>query len=127
MNFNNPFPSPDKKPRLPPVIRIEEDRSTLAAKLAEYRSRLTGSEYDSPELIRATQLDTIYKIEITKELVEKGEVDIEDFKTKLIAKYGSLDIGLFDNACFVMLDYIRAGGKHLHGGTGLPKGEGTEF
>ena len=98
-----------------PVIKIGEGREVLAAKLKEYESR--WDNFKPPEL----QLDTFYKIEVAKALLETWELNTWDLSRKLKAQQGSLNLILFNNACAVIHDYVLTGGQHTHGGTGLPK------
>ncbi|MEJ0021162.1 MAG: hypothetical protein WDN47_01115 [Candidatus Doudnabacteria bacterium] len=105
--------NPESSLEQPPIIRITEDREVIARKLEEYMGRL--DRFKAPE----AQFDAIYKIEIIKRLLEKGEVNISDLSKELADKYGVFDANLFDNACKVIEDYATTGGKHAHGGTGL--------
>lgn len=105
-----------------PIIKLMESREILERKLAEYRSRL--NEFGAPE----TQFDTIYKIAVVERLVETGEVDTQNLSRELVAKYGTFDTASFNNACGVIADYIKTGGKNVAGGTGLNgnKGQGHD-
>ena len=100
-----------------PILRLAEDRSLLEEKLKEYKGRI--DQYIAPE----RQIGTIYKIEILKALLEHGEVNTYDLSRKLHDRFGVLDVEKFNNACGVIDDYIKTGGKNLSGGTGLPKRE----
>ena len=100
-----------------PIIRLTENREALAVKLEEYKSRL--KPYNAPE----QQFGTLYKIAITQELVDRGEVDTRLLSNQLEEKYGSFDLWTFENACRVIADYVKTGGQRVHGGTGLPKVE----
>lgn len=97
------------------VIRLTEDREVIKRKLDEYRGRL--SPYTPPE----KQLDTVYKIEVAEKLVNEGEVDVGLLSKELNERYAYLDVDLFRNACGVIEDYVKTGGKNNTGGTGLPK------
>jgi len=99
--------------QVPDVLRVAEDREPLAAKLEEYKSRY--QKYMAPE----GQLDTIYKIAITQELVETGEAKKEELRQALIAQHGHIDKTLFESAWYVLYDYITTAGRTVIGGTGL--------
>ena len=122
--------NPDRNPsgiQNSPVIRIGEDRELLRRKLEEYKERLKsptvplGVAYRAPEAL--FDFDTVYKIAVTEALVNTGEVSTYDLSHKLKTKYGFFDSEAFNNACGVVEDYIKTGGKGVRGGTGLPKGE----
>ena len=105
--------NPENRREQPPIIRIAEDREIIAHKLEEYKGRL--DKFKAPE----AQFDAIYKIAIAEKLLEKGEVNTFDLSRELADKYGSVNANLFDNACKVIEDYIKTGGRNVHGGTGL--------
>jgi len=96
-------------------IRVTEDREALLQKLEDYKKRY--NQYGAPE----TQLDTIYKLAVIEPLVENGEVDENEVRNGLIARFNTLDEGLFANAWKVIRDYARTGGANTSGGTGFPK------
>ena len=103
-------PSPQRE-----NIELAEDRELLAAKLKEYESRIRP--YDPPEM----QLDTFYKIEILRPLMERGTINRTEIHNLMRSRFGTLDEREFHNAWGVIERYVYAGGKGLFGGTGLPK------
>ncbi len=117
MNREQPNHNPENTINPRPVIRLTENRDALALKLKEYQDRL--KLYKPPE----EQISTVYKIAVAEQLVAAGEVDTNALAQKLAAKYGFLDEIKFENACGVIADYVATGGRHVHGGTGLPKTE----
>jgi len=107
---------PEKKS---PTITLPKDEviiNALRRKLEEYESRFVS--YLAPEL----QLDLIFKIRIIEELFENSTVNTWDFSREWEKAHPSLwDYKMFNNACGVIEDYIKTGGKNCRGGTGLPK------
>lgn len=108
------------KTNLSNIIKIAEGKSVLVIKLEEYKERLQQHS------ALGQQLDTIYKIAIAQELVNNGEVNTNDLAKRLAGKYGSVDDDIFENACAVIQDYIKTGGKNTLSGTGLPKTDDSE-
>jgi hypothetical protein len=60
-----------------------------------------------------------YKIAVLEKLLTYGEVDIHELFRELNEKFSGLDVDAFNNACAVIQDYVKTGGKESHGGTGL--------
>ena len=113
----NKMANPELSREQGPVIRLTENREAIEKKLDEYKSRYDTSK--APE----QQYDTIYKIAVAQKLVDEGQVDTYALSNELAAKFGPLDIRLFNTACAVMADYIQTGGQNNRGGTGLPEGK----
>lgn len=105
----------------PWIINLPKDAKQikqLQNKLEEYYQRL--KEYDVPN----ARLDLIPKIEVLKQVLEQGQVNVEEMALVVINKYQSeFDLNLltycFINACVVIDDYCQTGGKNIFGGTGL--------
>ncbi|MCH7759007.1 hypothetical protein IID20_01480 [Patescibacteria group bacterium] len=105
----------------PWIIKLPKDAERvkqLQNKLEEYRKRLKN--YDDPYI----QMDIISKIEILEQVLEQGQINVENIIPKIINKYKSkFDLKLlsysFINACVVIDDYCQTGGKNILGGTGL--------
>lgn len=100
-----------------PVIIFPKDETRqqqLRDKLIEYRGRI------DPYLAPERQMDTIYKIAILERLLHDGRVNIRELSRTMAKTHGSnFDVNLFNNACGVIEDYCKTGGKNLHSGTGL--------
>ena len=105
----------------PWIIKLPKDAERvkqLQNKLEEYRKRLKN--YDDPYI----QMDIISKIEILEQVLEQGQINVENIIPKIINKYKSkFDLKLlgysFINACVVIDDYCQTGGENILGGTGL--------
>lgn len=91
----------------------------LQDKLEEYKQRLISRRqkdfYKAPELFT----DTNYKIAILEKLLLDGEVDTYAISKKLMQIYGFVDASTFENACRVIEEYAKDGGRSVRGGTGL--------
>lgn len=100
-----------------PVIVLPNDemrKRQLEDKLKEYKGR------KDPHRHPALQMDTICKIEVLERLLRDGKVVTWDLSREMAKTYGdSLDVDALDNACFVIEDYCKTGGKSIDGGTGL--------
>ena len=100
--------------KLPPDDK--ERIAQLRHKLDEYKGRLAANPFQAPEL----QMDTICKIAIVEQLLEKGEVNSWELSREMFKIYGSGFSGdWFNNAWGVITDYCQTGGTHVSGGTGL--------
>lgn len=98
-----------------PVIVLPDDetrKQQLRDKLAEYKGRM--HPYRAPEL----QMGTICKIAVLERLLADGKVVTWDLSREMAETYG-FNVNDFKNACGVIEDYCKTGGKNLHGGTGL--------
>jgi hypothetical protein len=94
-------------------------KRALEAKLKEYEERLAGfKETPLTNTSSIRQLDSVYKIEVVKKLLNKGEVDTDNLAKELKEKYGFLNNRYFESA-FVIEDYCTTGGKNTWGGTGF--------
>ncbi len=101
----------------------DEDEATkgkLSLKLREYETRL------HLDMSALDELDTLYKIAITKKLLDEGRVNSKDLAIELYNHYGQLNAHRFNGAIFVLADYVYTGGAHLSGGTGLAGGATPE-
>ena len=105
-----------------PEINLPEDQNIVKAlqnKLVEYKERLVTQmkqePYKAPELFA----DTNYKIAVLEKLLVEGKVNTYELSRQLKEKYGGVDVASFDNACAVIEDYAKTGGKEVRGGTGL--------
>ena len=106
-DLNTPdFKKSPKPPENPSIIRIDGQEDRLKAKLEEYKKR--KDEFRAPEL----QWDVVYKMAVTEELLEHGEVDMYDLRSKLLKKYGDIDDKFFRNAFDVIRDYVTTGGSN---------------
>ncbi len=108
-----------------PIIELPDDpelRQMLEDKLSEYNERLKKNPYlppESPEI-----LDTKHKIAVLEKLLNNGSVNTFDFSRELSETRGFVfDASFFNNACAVIEDYVKTGGRHTKGGTGLGKTE----
>jgi len=109
-------PDPKKSPviKLPRGLKGGVVVAMLGSKLAEYRLR-----YD-PGHHPGMQMGTVCKIAVLERLLEKKKVKTWDLSLELAEKYGShFDEDDFNNACAVIKDYCKTGGKNVHGGTGI--------
>lgn len=92
----------------------ETRKKQLQIKLFEYKKRI--SPYRAPEM----QMSTICKISVLERLLKDGQVDTEELSREMFEVYGSgFSVHAFNNACGVIDDYCKTGGKNTHGGTGL--------
>ncbi|MBF0102556.1 MAG: hypothetical protein HQK77_16775 [Desulfobacterales bacterium] len=94
----------------------ENLKNQLNSKLAEYKSRYKR------KVKAKLQMDTICKIFILQELLEKSHITYETVRDKIQIKYKD-DFGIKDfyNAWYVINDYCTTGGRKVKDGTGLPK------
>lgn len=99
------------------VIVLPDDearKQQLRDKLVEYKDRM--HPYRVPEL----QMGTICKIAVLERFLRDGKVATWDLLREMVETYDSrFSINDFQNACGVIKDYCKTGGKNLHGGTGL--------
>lgn len=110
-----------------PIIELPTNpslRQRLEIKLNEYRARLIDQQkaataYDAPEVILTNTADTRYKIAVLEKLLADGKVDTFALSRELSARDSVFTVDAFDNACRVIEDYCKTGGKHSVGGTGL--------
>ncbi len=116
--------SPEKES---PKIEFPNNIDTikkLQDKLKEYRQRLEVQkkgidQYKSPEQIFQRLADSHYKIAVVEKLLLEGVVDIHELSRELNEKDGQFDSSAFSNACAVIEDYSKTGGKSIVGRTGL--------
>ncbi|MFA6136297.1 MAG: hypothetical protein WC705_03005 [Candidatus Paceibacterota bacterium] len=106
-----------------PIIELPDDqelRQVLENKLAEYNERLKKNPYLSPESPEI--LDTKHKIAVLEKLLKDGSVNTYNFSKELSeARDFVFDASFFNNACAVIEDYVKTGGRRTRGGTGLNK------
>lgn len=112
----------NEKEQKGPKIILPKDEALVRAlqdKLEEYKKRLISRQqkdfYKAPELFT----DTNYKIAILENLLLDGEVDTYAISKKLMQIYGFVDAQTFENACRVIEEYAKDGGRSVRGGTGL--------
>lgn len=98
------------------VIELTEDRERLAAKLEEYRERIRSRPYNPPEF----QTDSYYKIAVLEALLADGSATRSAVHDIIESRFNRVDEREFHNAWGVIEKYVYAGGRGLHGGTGLP-------
>lgn len=99
----------------------------LAQKLEEYKKRLMDNPacdgYKAPELFLEENNILRYRITILERLLRNGKVDSWSLSREMaqeLQKKGEVfDSRRFDSACRIIDDYVKTGGKHLVGGTGL--------
>ncbi|MFH1780784.1 MAG: hypothetical protein ABH841_02170, partial [Candidatus Nealsonbacteria bacterium] len=66
------------------------------------------------------QMNTAYKIVILERLLRDGQVKISELVREMSEIYANFNIDNFQDACAVIDDYCKTGGKNLFDGTGLP-------
>lgn len=94
----------------------ETRKQQLKSKLVEYKERV--SLYRAPEL----QMGVICKITVLERLLQDGQVNTHELSREMFETYGSgFSVHAFNNACGVIDDYCKTGGKNTSGGTGLPE------
>jgi hypothetical protein len=104
-----------------PLIRMPDslDRvKRLQSKLNEYRQRLDDIEHGDPGKKKQLLEDTSYKIRLLETLLLEGEVHTCRLWEELGCE-GGRDLSVYVDACAVIYDYCRNGGKKVKGGTGL--------
>ena len=110
-----------------PKIKLPENSEMvqrLQDKLGDYKQRLEYEEseidpYKAPETVFSMLVDTRYKIAVLEKLLNDGEVNTFELSKELNDQDGRLDTQAFNNACAVIDDYCKTGGKNVRGGTGL--------
>ncbi|MBT9144063.1 MAG: hypothetical protein DDT29_02477 [Dehalococcoidia bacterium] len=105
-----------------PKIKFPEDITkvkSLQEKLAEYKERLGTQMKKDPHKVPELFTDTNYKIAVLEKLLTDGEVNTHELSRELNEKYGGFNVDDFNNACAVIEDYAKTGGKEVTGGTGL--------
>jgi hypothetical protein len=105
-----------------PVIQEPKDADIakkLPGKLEEYKQRLSSLAKENRDINSKAVKDTVYKIGILESLLQTSPVVTYKLAAKLEEQYGELDLDIFKNACAVVDDYCRTGGKSVRGGTGL--------
>jgi len=109
----------------PQELFLTENAAPLEAKAQEYKQRIKlnreSVNQDAAAHIKE-YFDALYKLTIAERLVREGRLNKQEvetyFRNELKDKFNQ---ELFDNAWFVIANYILEGGKRTHGGTGLPK------
>lgn len=105
------------KEKSPVIIlpKSERRRKQLQAKLEEYKKRVESFRHPG------AQMDTTFKIAVLETLLKNERVETWELSQQLASIYrGHFDLKAFDNACAVIKDYCKTGGKKARGGTGLP-------
>lgn len=103
-------------------IKFPEDISTikaLQAKLTEYKERLATQVMDNPYKAPELFADANYKIAVMENILLNGGANINLLPELLKTRDGFFDADIFRNACEVIEDYIKTGGREVFGGTGL--------
>src|SRR4030042_4226739 len=101
----------------PPIIILPEDeahKQQLHRKLEEYRQRI--DPFRHPGL----QMSAVCKKTVLEHLLRDGQVNTWKLSKDMAATHGqTFDIDAFNNACAVIDDYCKTGGKKAQGGTGF--------
>ena len=111
MGFENRKENHTEIPESKIVLPENPERiARLKAKLQEYKERIEKKGGKDSRLSA--------RVEVLKELLEKGSVD----PAEMIAKAGGDVIyqANLEDAIEIVQDYVKTGGQNLHGGTGLP-------
>lgn len=97
------------------VLPTDETRKQqLRDKLVEYKKRMVP--YRAPEM----QMNTICRTTVLEQLLCDSRVNTWELSQKMAETYGSgFDVNAFNEACGVIEDYCKTGGRNLRGGTGL--------
>ena len=82
----------------------------LERKLAEYEERIKNPNYYGRSGIKA---------KVLAELLEKKEVDSEEFYPRLKSEISGVNTSDFEIVCLVIDDYCKTGGANYKDGTGL--------
>jgi hypothetical protein len=115
---NTPRKQTESLPVLPPFIEVRGDEKGLQNKLAEYKERLARSAYPVTEeeiaegKIPAQSLDTVLKIVVLQELLEKQIIDTSALLDR-VQKFTNFSYETFCNACGVIYSYAQRGGVGL--------------
>ena len=83
----------------------------LEQKLEEYRVRLAKEKTPGSGATPNHINDTTYKIAILANVLEFGEIGVEDIAKQLSEMYGGINRGDFMNAATVVYNYVTAGGS----------------
>ncbi|MGE5238264.1 MAG: hypothetical protein ACM3ON_05625 [Chloroflexota bacterium] len=105
-----------------PVISLPDDIEAvrkLQRKLGEYRQRVEVARKKYAADNGSLFFDTISKISILEVLLLEGEASTCSVARETATKYPGIDSRTFRNACAVIEDYCRDGGRGVWGGTGL--------
>ena len=108
----------EPKQKSPQITLTDESlRPILERKLEEYRLRNSAGRYKDPN----ADMDAVLKAEVL-ERVLKSPVDAWALSREMAQKYGNAySPEVFANACAVIDEYCKTGGKGIEGGTGLKK------
>lgn len=108
------------------AIELPDDIETIKKmrdKLKIYRERLEANKtqmmWQAPEVIFNASAGTNYKIALVEKLLLEGNVKTHELSQELTEKDGQFDDESFENACNVINDYIKTGGKNTRGGSGF--------
>ena len=110
-----------------PKIELPKDPEIvqkLQSKLKEYKQRLEEKklkmdEWAAPEQVFPMLVGTKYKIAVLEKVLKDGEIKTFKLSRELEEQDGQFDKHAFNNACTVIEDYCKTGGKNIRGGTGL--------
>ncbi len=107
------------------LIKLPEDRTiseALKNKLYQYyeREHSLKSKIEGTQEYAESWQDTKYKIFLVKELLENGVVNISDAEQIFESEPG-FNQRVFREACMVIQDYLKTGGKNVKGGSGFKK------
>ena len=99
--------------------------ASLEKKLGEYTDRLRTEWELEITAFELLDTDNRLKRDVLRILLKKGEVNTYSI-SKALVHFGSYWYGdAFNNACSVIGDYVKTGGKIVTGGTGLPTPTGS--
>lgn len=87
-------------------------------KCHEYEKRLANISGSIPPADNYG-IDAWYKREVARQLIFRGYINVGALQKAIEKVTGSIDKRTYENACFVISDYMRSGGKAVSGGTGL--------
>lgn len=110
-----------KYPKIEFPKKIESVKK-LQDKLKEYRDRLKKESegFQPAEQVIPVTADTRYKITVLEKVLLEGDIDTDTVAQELEVKDGQFFRQAdFDNACGVIKDYCKTGGKENVGGTRL--------
>lgn len=106
------------------VLPTDEARVlALKNKFVEYIKRMEvrkrENPYMHPDLFNQTYSHALYKMLILGRLLDKKEINTEEFSSEIKEKLGFLAEDGYSDAVGVISDYCLTGGKNTYDGTGL--------
>ncbi|MDA1060173.1 MAG: hypothetical protein O3B47_00055 [bacterium] len=100
------------------ILLPPDKRVVMQRKMNEYKTRLATKYAERPSNDPSV-IEVQLRILILEKLFQQGRIYTWDLSRELEHTFKNYSPELFERACKVIEQYIKNGGKDLHGGTGL--------